>query len=415
MASTTKGGALTLVAWLVLSGIGTTTYIWFTVRGYWAEHLASRLASPSLAIAISLEPRSATYHDLLCRNMIFASEQSAGAIAECRRSTELDPYNAAYWLDLAQAYYSAGKKSECAAALRLAIAVDPTTPDTAWAAANFLLILGDRQAALEQFAIALRGNPALAAPVLSTCWQAFHDLATIQAILPQNPDVYLHWLKLLLANGQSDGAAQAWSGLIHLKQPFDYHGALFYIDSLIDARAGDKALAAWRQLASRAPALQAYSSPRDLVQDSTFSQEILNSGFGWRYIPRPDIAIDLDTTQVHEGARSLSITFTRDGSDAGLSQYIAVQPNSDYQLSAWVKSERLESANGPLLSLSDASSNVVYASTQATLGDTPWHKVEATLRTGPTTTLLVLAISRTPGQTRIQGRLWIDDIRLVPA
>jgi hypothetical protein len=199
-----------------------------------------------------------------------------------------------------------------------------------------------------------------------------------------------------------------------LKQSFDYHDALFYVDSLLEARAVENATDAWMQLASRSKAMQAYSHPDNLVVDGSFSEEILNSGFDWRYTPRPNIAVALDTNDFHSGTRSLSLTYSENGSDAGLFEYIAVQPNKNYQLSAWVKSEDLETANGPRLTLSDASNNTISVATEETSGSTTWHQLETKVQTGPQTKLLVIAILRSPGETRIQGKFWIDDIILRP-
>jgi hypothetical protein len=110
----------------------------------------------------------------------------------------------------------------------------------------------------------------------------------------------------------------------------------------------------------------------------------------------------------------LRLIYSESGSDAGIFQYIAVQPNTRYRLSTWVKSEGLETAHGPSLTLADAGDNTVYGTTEEVIGTTPWHSVETELRTGPETRLLVLAILRRPGDTRIQGTFWVDDIKVEP-
>jgi hypothetical protein len=52
--------------------------------------------------------------------------------------------------------------------------------------------------------------------------------------------------------------------------------------------------------------------------------------------------------------------------------------------------------------------------TEETSGSTTWHQLETKVQTGPQTKLLVIAILRSPGETRIQGKFWIDDIILRP-
>jgi hypothetical protein len=122
----------------------------------------------------------------------------------------------------------------------------------------------------------------------------------------------------------------------------------------------------------------------------------------------------LDKAEFHSPDRSLKLVYRGSDSDAGIFQYIAVQPGTRYRLSAWVKSEDLETANGPALTVLDGYNNDVYGFTEETIGTTSWHLVETELKTGPEARLLILAVLRRPGETRIQGKFWIDDIKLAP-
>lgn len=391
---------------------GIASYSWLAVKAYRAQRLADRSDQSSLERAVALAPRNATYRDLLCRSLIFVSQEPARAVDECRKASELNPYNSSIWLDLAQAYYSVGNKQLNSAAIHKALAVDPTTPDTAWNAANFFLIQGNTSEALKQFAIVLREEPSLAAPALNICWQSLHDISLMQTILPPNPGVYLAFIKLLLSTGDLDSAHQIWSALMQLQTDIDFHQGLFYIDGLLQARLAARASDAWKQLSSKSKALQAYSQSDNLITDGSFAQEILNSGFDWRYDPKPQIAVTLDSAEFHTGNRSLRLVYSESGSDAGIFQYIAVQPNTMYRVSAWVKSEALETANGPTLTILDAYDNAIYGATEETVGTTPWHLVETAVQCGPETKLLILAVLRRPGETRIQGNFWIDDVKV---
>jgi hypothetical protein len=201
---------------------------------------------------------------------------------------------------------------------------------------------------------------------------------------------------------------------MRLNFSLDFHQGLFYVDSLIQARSVSEASQAWKQLMSRSRVLQAYSQPDNLVMDGTFTQEILNSGFDWRYVPRPQIVVALDKSEFHTGNRSLRLVYSGSGSDAGIFQYIAVQPDMRYRLSAWVKSDQLETANGPAITIFDGYNNATFGSTEETVGTTPWHRLETEVQTGPETKLLMLAVLRRPGETRVQGKFWVDDIKLEP-
>lgn len=394
--------------------VGAMGYIWFAAKAYRAQRFADKLDQPSIKKAVELAPQNATYHEQLCRSMIFVSQEAERAVDECKRASELNPYGSAIWLDLAQAYYSAGNNPQAHAAIQKALAVDPTTPDTAWSAANFFLIQGDIPGALHQFAIVLREDPSLAPSVLNICWQSLHDLDRIQGILPPKPEVYLVFIKLLLATDDFSSAHQMWSALMQTKVAFDYHLSLFYIDGLLKAHAVGQADEAWKQILFRSQALQAYQQSNNLIMDGTFTREILNSGFDWRYNPAPQVIVTLDNTEFHSADRSLKLVYSESGGDAGIFQYIAVQPSTHYRLSAWVKSEDIETANGPVLTILDGYSKAVYGSTEETTGTTSWHRLETEFEAGPEMNLIILAIQRHPGETRIQGKFWVDDIKLEP-
>ncbi len=406
-----RGQPKRFVLFLLLAML-VTIYGSFVITTYRAQRLGDRADLSSLMKAASLAPQDATYHDLLCRNMIYASQDPAQAVKECVEASRLNSYSSSIWLDLAQAYYSAGNIAPIDAAVHKALSVDPTTPDTAWSAANFYLIQGNTAEALRLFAIVLREDTSLAPAALSVCWHSFHDVKRIQSILPPKPEAYLAFINILSSTGDLDHASQVWSLLMQLKVPFDFHEGLPYIDALLHTGAVGQAHAAWDQLSSVSTLLHAYSEPNNLITDPSFSQDILNSGFDWRYIPRPQITVSLDKSEFHTGNRSLKILYADNGGDAGIVQYIPVEPKSRYRLSAWVKSNDLETANGPALALQDGSGSTVYGSTDETSGTTAWHQVHADIETGPETQLLILSILRRPEETQIHGTFWVDDLKV---
>jgi tetratricopeptide (TPR) repeat protein len=384
------------------------------VRDYRASRLSSSLDVASLQRAIALEPRNAASQDLLCRFLLFDKQEAGAAVPLCKRATELDPYQSAYWLHLALAYYRTGAEPQQEEAIFRAVSVDPTTPDVAWEAANFFLVQGKIPQALHQFSVVIRGDPAMVTQSLDLCWRTLHDVRAIEAILPPDPDVYLQFVKLLTTKNEWEAAHDVWSALLRLNRAFDYHSALFYVDSLLQKRDVARAGEAWEQLASRSATLNHYSRTDDLVMDGNFAEEILNAGFDWRYSAQPGSAVSLDTTEFHSGSQSLLISYSDTGGDSGMYEYVAVKPNTPYTVSAWVKSEELQSANGPRISVSDAYDNDPYALTQETVGTTPWHRLESSFQTGPETELLAIRFKRDPGNTRVKGKFWVDGISLKP-
>jgi hypothetical protein len=352
---------------------------------------------------------------LLGRVFLFGAQEPALAIAPVKHATELNPYNSSYFLDLALAYYGIGATSKQREAIERAIAVDPTSADVAWYAANFFLLQGDLTNALLQFAVVIRHDPSMTTSALDLCWRTLHDVSAIEAIIPRDPNVYLQLIKLLTIKGESEAAYHVWTALLQLNQPFDHEQVFFYLDHLLDTGNVARALLVWQQLVSRSTVLHGHASTGNLVVNGAFLEDILNAGFDWRYTVRPGVSVLLDTNQFHSGNRSLMFTYSAPGDDAGIYEYVPVEPNKRYIVSAWVKSEELATANGPFVWVLDAYDHTTYATTEETVGTTVWHRVEHEFQTGPTTKLVAIHFGRNPGNTLIRGRFWVDEVSLLPA
>jgi hypothetical protein len=140
---------------------------------------------------------------------------------------------------------------------------------------------------------------------------------------------------------------------------------------------------------------------------------VLNGGFDWLYERTSDVSLALDPTESHSGHRSLSIVFDSRGmEDAGIRQLIAVAPNTEYEFSAYFKSQGLEGAGGPHFLIADQFSGTKYFASEELKDADVWKQVEGTFSTGPDTNLLVLRIQRVPAGNAIRGKLWISGVHL---
>ena len=391
-----------------------SAYSWYAIRGYRASRLSRDSHEDSLRRAIALEPRNASAYNGLCRYRMNVDLDPASAVTYCEQATELNRYNSSYWLDLASAFYGTGQKKEEFHAIESAVAVDPTTPEVAWNAANLYLVAGELEPALNQFAVVLKNDPDLAPQALKLCWQSVGKTPEpIVRILPPDPVVYLQFLRLLTSENESEAARRVWSMMYELNRPFDYHDALFYVDTLLASRDVAFAEQVWRQLAARSATFSSYQrSDQNLVVNGSFEGEILNTGFDWRIVPLPGTAVSLDSEATHEGSRSFMISFSQPVIDAGLFQLVPVATDTEYTASAWMKSKELQTANGPRLTASDAYTNAPLGMSEETSGTTGWHNVNVTFRTGPETKLVALRFARERGDTVVRGRIWIANVHL---
>ncbi|MGC2186759.1 MAG: carbohydrate binding domain-containing protein, partial [Terriglobales bacterium] len=277
-------------------------------------------------------------------------------------------------------------------------------------------VQGDPEKALPYFRVVLANDPEAVDSTLQLCWRATGDANEILDLgLPPRPDLYLSFLNLLVSKQELGAAENVWSHLVGLQQKFPLKLAFPYFQLLIAKQEVAAAKTAWQQLVKADGSLQPYQPSREnLVINGGFEENLLNGGFDWWYRSSPHAALAIDTSEFHNGTRSLSITF--DGysvPEVGLIQFIPVKPNTFYEFSAQWRTEDIESASGPRFAVADAYTRVSYVLTDDTLNTTPWRLQQARFQTWPNTNLLWVKIVRDPPAPLIRGKLWIDDVRLV--
>jgi len=371
---------------------------------------------PKFQNAIRLEPANADYHDLLGRKLALSGTSLDEAISEYREAVHLNPYEARYWLDLADAYQFAGRTGEKEESVLHAVAADGTTPYVAWVAANFFLLQGDRERAFRYFRVVLANDPEEVDSSLQLCWRASGDaIEVMDKALPPRSDLYLSFLRLLIAKEEVGAAEKVWNRLIGLHQVFSVKAALSYFQLLIIKQEVEAAKTAWDQVANIDASLQPYlQRSENLVVNGGFEETLLNGGFDWWYQTHPSAALAIDTSQFHRGTRSLEVTFNGHSvPGVQLVQFIPVTPNTYYEFRAESRTEDIDTASGPRFAVVDAYTNFSYVLTDDILGTTPWHLEQTRFQTGPNTNLLAIKIVREPPQPLIRGKLWIDDVELV--
>lgn len=377
--------------------------------------LADRIsqAGEHLELAARLEPGNAQYPELLGRQLLRRDGDIQGALRQYRRAASLNPHDSAHWLAIADTEQLLTNVTGQRNALERAIAVDPATPHVAWSAGNFFLAQGDNDAALREFKVVLENDPNTAARVFALSTHVADVTEIIHKALPPHPDSYLSFLNFLVAEKNTAGAAKVWEALAQLAKPFEPGVALTYVDYLIAQHEVAGARLAWRQCAEWC-GLSAYLPSNDnLIVNANFDSEILNRGFDWHYRRQDNVEVSLDTVELHQGHRPLSIAF--DGpavSDAGIAQLIAVEPETTYEFSAYYKAASMDGAGGPRLDIQDAYTGTDYFSSDDLRNTDVWHAVNGEFTTGADAQLLVLHLVRVPAGSPIRGRLWIGDFRL---
>jgi len=286
----------------------------------------------------------------------------------------------------------------------------------AWEAANFFLVRGDNETALREFHVVLESEPSMAGLAIQFCWRIEPDVdALLRDVVPTRSTAYSAFLNLLMSKQETAATAKVWAALMATTKPFEMSEVNDYFQYLLNHKDVDQARLVWQQAAPRFGLAGYVPTRNNLIVNGNFSLDVLNGGFDWQYQKQPSVTLTLDPSDFHGGARrSLLISFDGPGvTDAGIRQFIAVQPNTTYEFSAYYKNGEFEGAGGPRLTVQDVYTQaVLYESDELTDAGGFWKSATGEFTTGDDCKLLVLHVRRLPEGSPIRGKLWVDDFRL---
>jgi len=401
--------ALLLVA-LAAAGF----YLRATSRAYRAFQWAEHFTPDNLETAARLEPSNAEFRYRLGRYSLLMQD-FPDAIAGLKAAIALNPYDARYWLDLASADLATDNPAGTQQALARAMEADPTTPEVVWQTANYELVQGETELALRRFHDLVENDGETLLAVLNVCWRATRDPDLIaEKVLPARPDDYFTFIRFLWNKRPPQAADKVWSHLIALKRPFPVLLAFPYLDYLISRGELGQAEVAWAQLAVANPEFLPYVPSDDRIVNGGFELDLLNGGLDWRYSPQQGASVVIDDRRAHSGNRSLAITFEGAAGDSGVVQLVPVRGNTRYQFSGFMMAEDLETISPPRFAIHGVSRNQQYLLTDGVIGAHGWQELQGEFTTGAQDDLLLVHIIRVPSQRLIRGKIWVDDVTLVP-
>jgi hypothetical protein len=349
-------------------------------------------------------------------------------LKQLHRATELNPYAARYWSDLSWVCELAGDTACATNGVEQAVRLNPMTPQVRWVAANTYLRSRQDESAMAEFRHLLELDPAYAPATFHLCLGSLRNPQLIlDKVVPpvKNPALKLAYLNVLSQSemeGADDLAQQVWSKTVAEGTAFPLPSATPYIEHLLHYGQVEQAQSAWRDLEKLGVVARAgHDQEGNLVYNGNFDHMPLNTGFDWRTLPAPYLALDFSDSTAHSGKACLRVDFTvkRNEEYRPLFQMVPVAPNQAYVLTAYVRSQELTSDSGPRLQVVDPiHSNGPNAMSETTVGTTPWHQISLDFCTGPDTKLVELYILRVRGRTyptEITGSFWLDSVALKPS
>jgi len=388
------------------------SYLAITARNFVASRFAMSSLENRLQLAVRLVPDNAQYHNSL-GHLLYKNGQPQQAFEQYRIATSLNRHNADYWIDLASMASTSLDNGAQATAMDRAIQADPKNPLVASDAADFFLVRGEAEKALREFRVLIEEDSTNAYKALQHCLHIADVDTILKESLPPQPAAYLTFVDLLITKNDSLGAAKAWDALVRLGHPVDTARALLYVDYLISQRDVSHAGQVWNQVMALNNLPSYLPGSDNLIVNPSFDSDIMNGGFDWRYRRHANVDVALDPSAFHTGHRSLAVTFDGPGiAETGISQLIPADPGTEYEFSAYFKSDKMDGAGGPRLTIEDAYSGATYFQSDELKNSELWREVSGNFTIPLDAKLVALRLVRVPPESPIRGKLWIDNLHL---
>jgi hypothetical protein len=341
------------------------------------------------------------------------------AIEEFQTAVKMSPKDYRAWLSLGRALDRAGETDQARKAIERAVALAPNHFEPRWVFGNHLLRAGDREASFAQMRLALAYRPSALSLIFDYAWSVFNGdgKAVIAAIDPPT-EIKPKMIPLLVNKGRADDALALWRTIPN-PAAGDIQNATA---ALVNAGYYRKGFEIWNS--ANIPDRPA-PDPGSLLSNGGFESKTGTAPFyNWQILTGGMAKVFLDRKKPAAGQQALRVGFeVRDNIPISIaSQTIPARPSTTYRLTFKARSEDLESLSNPFVELYDPALELGVAgrpraATQpfrTNIED--WADYEIELRTGPQTEALKVRIQRLPGDPPpcpINGRLWLDDFKLV--
>jgi len=373
-----------------------------------------------LTTGVSLAPNSAPLNARLAEaEMVDDDRDILNVEQRVQRAVNSAPWDYRYRLLLATVKEAGGDRAAAERSLEEALALAPNYTEVHWRLANLLLREGKLARAVVEFRAAISSNVGLLPGTLDLLWRVSSgNLATVRAITPRNPNSQLLLAQFLLKQSRASDAITVFSG-IDRNALAGLPEISTFINSLMSEGRLEEARGLWVGLVAGIYAQP--GRPLPAVWNGGFESDIAKNltQFDW-VITRNEYAVPvIDASSSHGGSRSLRIDFTgRDTArlDGQVKQTLIVRPGTRYRLECFVKTERLETPEGPRIVVSDnGSSTEIASSDPVRAGSNDWRLVAIDFTSPPNARAVIVTIKRIPKYSYdnpTRGTIWLDDFVL---
>jgi len=332
------------------------------------------------------------------------------------QAIERNPIEQEYWLNAARSFQRTGKDGPFRHALENAVRVYPTSFQGRWVAGNLLLQQGDLEGAIPQFSYILSNHPDRSLMVYNVWMNVARSPEFIlERLVPRDSASLRRFLAYLYQLGDKVTAKKTWEKKMALGERMNRDEALHHIDFLVSQGELHEAFRVWKKRLQEENLPVLYGG--NLVTNSGFEkEEVLGGGFDWKIQTVPGALISFDRSVAFEGKGSLKIVFNgKENVDfQHVSQVVALKPNTDYLLTAYVKTKGVTTKSGVKIEISGVGVPF-HAGSESLIGDNGWKELVVPFHTPPQSQGGVVRLRREPTEKFdrfISGLVWVDNFRL---
>ena len=399
---------------------------WFVVRWYVGNTIAEYFQAQdhrleTAQMAVSLAPNDPLPHWRLGNLALkeLPPDQISLVVAEYEKAVSLSPNDYRLWMEFGGALEQAGDFDKAEKALREAVKLAPSYAYPRWYLGNLLLRTDRYSEGFAELQRASEENGQFQAQLFNLAWQLNKDdFDALRAAVGTSPGIRAAFSQYLVERGRYDDGLKLWNTLTETEKRESRFAGDPIIASLISAQHFHQALAIWNEVAPG----PAYTAELGHILDGGFENNLAHGPgavFGWQVQSNSQVQIGIDAGQGHTGSRSLRVYFqVRSHIDTiNVSQLVPVKPNTEYDFECYLKTEKLESAETPVIVVVNAGDDKALAgSAAAPSGNSDWQRISLSFKTGEKTEAVQVKMVRNSCADSpvcpIFGTVWYDDFDL---
>lgn len=383
----------------------------WSIRIALADYQMRRGTVEGMNAAIALAPDNAEY---LARLAFLISDENPRKAGDAvRRALELNPRDAASWIDLGLRAEAEGDQAGAQQFLLHAAEVDRKFLPR-WTLANYYLRRGDTAAAWVWAKAAAAMVYGDARPLFRLCGKLEEDGKLIERLEIRDPDVRAEYLSYLLDQNRLDLIGPAVERLLKEKRAADGPLLLTVSERLLDNGRAGEAAEIWNRLAEsgmvprRTPGREG-----ERLTNGDFAAPPSSRGLDWRLASIEGVSVSEE-----EAGHGLRVTFSgREPEECEpLAQLVPLAEKTRYELQFGYRSGGIASGDGLGWRITDAGSGAVLGEGPGLASDAD-REERFQFETPPGCGLARLALRyrRSPGTTRMEGFLTLRSATLKPA